>query len=418
MKKSICACALGLCLLGGGVALAATEGVVQAAPAVDMQAAEAEVSYVPDSSYDTDNFEPTWSESEVYVESPKDKHVFYDVSQSPCLTTGERTRARKLLAAYEAGEASGDGASVLNRMEDVVLGVYPLNPQDYDGEAVYVLLPGTCLTDEQMLALIDAYHQLGLTFDPDALSYRNCARGGGVETGRFLTEEERTRREAIRDLIRRGTLTDIPAKGNVGMEMKLDLRYYSGLEHFSLRPYRAMTDEELAAALVAVGVRDESGTVDFDGMEAKARRALHDELGCPLSMETEWINVNGASFRYTNEQGVPMYAEVIFDVGTGALTHASAMDVPPVQSEAERSPEVTDAVCVEAAQRYAREKLGQDGLTFEAGGVTYTNWGQCVETFAVRPDGMRLTLFIGAEDGQVHGADIKPNEEVEPPCNA
>jgi len=418
MKKSICACALGLCLLGGGVALAATEGVVREASPVNMQVAQAEVSYVPDSGYDMDRFDPTWSESEVYVESPRDKDTFYDVSQSPRLTPGERARARKLLAAYEAGEASGDGASVLNRMEDVVLGVYPLNPQDYDGETVYVLLPGTCLTDEQLLALIDAYHRLGLTFDPDGLSYRNCARGGGVETGRFLTEEERARREVIRDLIRRGTLTDIPDAEIVSMEMTLDWRYYSGLEHFSLRPYRAMTDEELAAELIAVGVRDESGTVDFDGMEAKARRALADELGCPLSMETEWINVNGASFRYTSEQGVPVYAEVIFDVGTGNITHANAMDVPPMQSDAERSPEITDAVCVETARRYAREKLGQDGLTFEAGKVTTTNWGQCVETSAIRPDGMCLSLYIGAEDGQVHGVAIDSSEEVEAPCNA
>lgn len=418
MKKSICACVLGLCLLGGGVALAATEGVVREAPPVNMQVAQAEVSYVPDSGYDMDRFDPTWSESEVYVESPRDKDTFYDVSQSPCLTPGERARARKLLAAYEAGEASGDGASVLNRMEDVVLGVYPLNPQDYDGEAIYVLLPGTCLTDEQLLALIDAYHRLGLTFDPDGLSYRNCARGGGVETGRFLTEEERARREVIRDLIRRGTLTDIPDAEIVSMEMTLDWRYYSGLEHFSLRPYRALTDEELATELIAVGVRDESGTVDFDGMEAKARKALADELGCPLSMETEWINVNGASFRYTSEQGVPVYAEVIFDVGTGKITHANAMDVPPMQSDAERSPEIMDAVCVETARRYALEKLGQDGLTFEAGEVTTTNWGQCVETSAIRPDGMRLWLYIGAEDGQVHGVAIDSSEEVEAPCNA
>ena len=41
-----------------------------------------------------------------------------------------------------------------------------------------------------LLAVIDAWHQAGKRFDPSALNCRNCMRGGGIESSRFLTEEE------------------------------------------------------------------------------------------------------------------------------------------------------------------------------------------------------------------------------------
>lgn len=74
---------------------------------------------------------------------------------------GERKRMEKLMAAYAAGERTGDGASVLEAKKRVRVGVYALDPKEYDGERVLLLLPGNCLTDEEMLAILDAYHQLG-----------------------------------------------------------------------------------------------------------------------------------------------------------------------------------------------------------------------------------------------------------------
>lgn len=49
-----------------------------------------------------------------------------------------------------------------------------------------MLLPGGCLSDQELLAIINAFHQLGMILDPVALNYRNCARDGGVEASRFL----------------------------------------------------------------------------------------------------------------------------------------------------------------------------------------------------------------------------------------
>ena len=92
------------------------------------------------------------------------------------LTTGERKRMEKLMAAYAAGERTGDGASVLEAKKNVRVGVYALDPAEYDGERVLLLLPGNCLTDEEMLAILDAYRQLGEPFDPDALNERRKDR--------------------------------------------------------------------------------------------------------------------------------------------------------------------------------------------------------------------------------------------------
>ena len=58
--------------------------------------------------------------------------------------------AAGMMAAYAAGERTGDGASVLEAKKRVRVGVYALDPKEYDGERVLLLLPGNCLTDEEM----------------------------------------------------------------------------------------------------------------------------------------------------------------------------------------------------------------------------------------------------------------------------
>lgn len=121
---------------------------------------------------------------------------------------------------------------------------------------VYTLLPSVCLTDEQLLSIIDAFHQLGQTFDPAGLNYRNCARGGGIETSRFLTASEQERCDIIARQIERGVLTRDRIDFNaVTAERTIDLdaRYYANMDSFSLHPYRVLTDEELAAGLFRAG---------------------------------------------------------------------------------------------------------------------------------------------------------------------
>ena len=138
-----------LCLLLPAAGLAVTEGVVEEAAQVEIGVLEEkEVSYTLDPSYYMYDYgyEPEWGASETYVEPKFDGDCFGPSAQWPGLTSGEIVRAKKLLAMYENGEATGDGARVLNAQKDVVLGVYSLNPQEYDGEKVFVILPNTSIS--------------------------------------------------------------------------------------------------------------------------------------------------------------------------------------------------------------------------------------------------------------------------------
>ena len=163
-----------LCLPMG--ALAVREGVIEDAPMVE---ARRKTSYLPMHRVVVE--ETGWMLEEAYTEVDTTQMMHDEIRASltsNCrLTMGERKRMEKLMAAYAAGERTGDGASVLEAKQNVRVGVYALDPAEYDGERVLLLLPGNCLTDEEMLAILDAYHQLGEVFDPDALNERNCVRG-------------------------------------------------------------------------------------------------------------------------------------------------------------------------------------------------------------------------------------------------
>ena len=373
-----------LCLFVPAAALAVTEGVVEDAAPVDVSVtvAEAEASYMPDPSYYAwDNGYVAWGANETYVESEFDGENYYPCVQVPCLTSGEKIRAKKLLDAYQKGEAKGDGSAVLDATENVVLGVYPLNPEDYDGEKVFVILPNTSITDELMLAMIDAYAQLGLTFDPEGLSYRNCMRGGGIECSRFFTDEESTRYSMLYDLIRYGRLTGVEAKGI--LSVSLDARYFNGLDGFSFRPYRRMTDEELAGHLVALGVRDESGELDFGGLEKTSRESLSRAFDCPLSMELDMITSdssylprtfddNGdavyaregrdaiyAGYVYHKEgfEQVLVYMQMDAEKGLPVIMSLTEIPVGWIQSEVPRDPAVPDEAYFAVAQAYAEEHM-------------------------------------------------------------
>lgn len=195
------------------------------------------------------------------------------------MTEGESKRAAALLASYVPG--SYKGKSILNKADEVIVGVYGLNPADYDGEKAYVILPGTCLTDDQLLAIIAAYDELSLTFDPYGLNYRNCMRGGCIEATRFFTDEERERYTRLAASIKRGTLK-IPALSFAdSVDKELVSTYFNGMHEFTLRPYRRMTDEELVWALVCQGVKAENDGIDYDAMESKARELLSPSSTAP-----------------------------------------------------------------------------------------------------------------------------------------
>ena len=127
-----------LCLPMG--ALAVREGVIEDAPMVE---ARRKTSYLPMHRVVVE--ETGWMLEEAYTEVDTTQMMHDDIRAhltSNCrLTTGERKRMEKLMAAYAAGERTGDGASVLEAKKNVRVGVYALDPADATGSGT-VLLPG------------------------------------------------------------------------------------------------------------------------------------------------------------------------------------------------------------------------------------------------------------------------------------
>lgn len=220
--------------------------------------------------------------------------------QRPALTETEQARAAQLLKDYQNGKRPAQ--SVLSLTENVQVGVYGLRPEDYEGERAYVLLPCRELTDDELLAIIDAYAQLGLTLDPAGFSYRNCMRGGGIETTRVLTEEESDRLTLLHDLYNRQGMrpekpyTPLPEDDGLG-NILLDEESFSGLPDFRFVPYRRQTDEELMRCVSAQYVHEDTpaSPTELSAYENQTRRELMRVLGAPLALERQAEGIFAAS---------------------------------------------------------------------------------------------------------------------------
>ena len=137
--------------------------------------------------------------------------------------------------------------------------------------------------------MVDAYGQLGFTLDPDALSWRNCMRGGGIEVGiRSFRGDENERRSELTGLHTRAGLrpetpfTDLVSDDGVG-RVTLDEEDFNGLNEFRFRPARRLADEELLQ-LIALDQGDMTATPEeLTGYEVQLRQELHLLLGMPLS---------------------------------------------------------------------------------------------------------------------------------------
>ena len=118
--------ALACCLLLPAAALAVTEGVVEAAPSVEMESVvggqAAMVSYLPDESYYAGygDWYPAWENAQEWVESRFDGECYHDVEQRPRMTAGEAARAMKLLEDYGILELVRTGVVALERGDDVM----------------------------------------------------------------------------------------------------------------------------------------------------------------------------------------------------------------------------------------------------------------------------------------------------------
>lgn len=421
---------------------AVTEDVVEEAPAVSISSVQPVVSYLPDASYYSDygEWQPSWEYDETCVPSkatPEDG-VYYDVEQRPRLTSGEKVRAVRLARQLAAGEISYEGESVLNLCENAVVSVLSLDPSSYDGEQLFFLLPGPCMSDDQLLAVIDACAKTGVAFDPDMFNERNCMRGGGIETTRSFTGEERERYTLLHALIRTGKF-DYPddlAESPV-INVTLDARYYSGLEDFSVKPYRSMTDREMLALLQSIGVRNESGDTNFDAVERNARELLCGRFGCPLSMQLEYVFTKGAyvpmlidadgntgyseesramygaSFLYQEGDGTSWAAMACYDRETGEVLQAVVTLTyrPQYATDGFSSATSIEALLQEAGQRFGME----DAKWTLSDHVIYVNGTECISATAPYQDGLYLTVRIGAHQiEQVLLERMTPVDELPP----
>ena len=82
-----------------------------------------------------------------------------------------------------------------------------------------------------------------------------------------------------------------------------------------------------------------------------------------------------------------------------------------MRAEKERSDRVVDAsvtqdMALAAAAQYARDVLGLVGLTWCFDGDDSNGWGICYHLAARLESGEWLSLFVGRDDGLVHGAQI------------
>jgi hypothetical protein len=231
--------------------------------------------------------------------------------QAPRMTAEENARAKELLTKYQAGERPTQG--VLNKMDNVTVGVYTLNPEDYEGETLYVLLPVDPLTDEDILEVIDAFSQCGQIFDPDALSYKNCMRGGGIESSRFIQEEERDRISVLRNLyIRQGLTSEAvytPLVTDDGLgEATLNTDAYCGLDTFQFYPARSMTDDELLRYVIYSEKGDPTQYGHYAAYEKQLRLELTRLVGAPMAITRQDENMGVMSDYNVNYDDEKVYS--------------------------------------------------------------------------------------------------------------
>lgn len=202
------------------------------------------------------------------------------------LNEAEQRRLAKAQERWDNGERPE--TSVLNLTENVVVGVYGLPAHQYQGESAFLLLPNLELTEEQCLQIVDAYEQLGLAFDAENVSWRNCMRGGSIECTRSWAGDESERFASLTDLYKRGGLrpetafTVLPGDDGMG-EISLNEEAYSGLDSFRLWPARRLTDQEILQIVAEHQGEEPVSSADYAVLESQLRAQLHTMVGMDLS---------------------------------------------------------------------------------------------------------------------------------------
>ena len=331
----------------------------------------------------------------------------------PALTASERERLPEIQRRWESGERPE--SSILNLTERVHVSVIQLPPEQYEGEPCFLLLPNRDLTDEELLQVVDAYGQLGLTLDPNTLSWHNCMRGGGIEVGiRSFRDDERERRSELTGLYTRAELrpetpfTALVMDDGVG-RVTLDEEDFNGLDEFRFRPARRLTDEELLQ-LIALDQGDIGATPEeLSGYETQLRQELHLLLGMPLSARRGANESTGSSTEYgdiranydttfTEVGGTGRMWRGVLDMATGRLIEGSVTLISPsnaIPSDIRMDPwdEKWASIAVEAVTAHS---------TFEESGITeIRNWS---ETNLNELQGVEVRVVMA--DGGVYRVEI------------
>lgn len=267
-------------------AMAVTENVLETAPEIDTtevmpeenQEEEDEEEYTYSQENDSHFYLPYEQYMPERGTTPEEDQYYY-----PRLSDGELARYKELLTMLEDGKITLDGipsyANCMEMNEEHLVRVYTLNPDDFDGETFYVILPwGTKMNDKQLLSLIASFRELGISFDPDSLNERNCSRRAYSGKNRYLSDEEESRSNALRYMIVRGMLTKEDVAPESACVYTEKIPSYTS---FCLYPYRSLSDNELAAFLFA----DYSAwNTDPDLIERATLNAVRSVLRLPLSL--------------------------------------------------------------------------------------------------------------------------------------
>ncbi len=391
-------------------ALAVEENVVEALPTSLPNGPV--ISKISDNVYTPESISALYGD--VYTHSVQDNDT-----QFPHFVKDELDRFPTVQANWDRGERPKE--SILNLTENVVLGVYQLKPEDYDGETAFLLIPVTVLSDYQILQIIDAYNQLGIKFDPSMLSFRNCARGGGIEITRLYSDEEHTRRGLLVELIKRqglkseNPLTPLPNDDGIGT-IKLNPDSFNGLESFSFVPFRRLTDDELLSKL-ELGKTEAYNPEELNSLENISRKEFARLLGMPLATSLEyedkgiagkmniWLDfvevyspqfktpkVNNAHTNYTGH----------VDVKTGKVLYGSLYHFDANLKMSDLTGDPYDAKWQQIAKDYV-EGLRNDGVkvkTVEPRGETL-----------LQDDGNGVTIWLTCEDNSFYEARISYQTE-------
>ena len=362
-------------------------------------------------------------------EAARPLEMDFNNTVSPWLTDRELARIRVLMAAVEAGEMTYTGPSIVNiPYADSGAAVYPLNPEDYNGQTFYVFLPDSeQLSDDQLLALIFAFKELGISFDPDSLSSMNCCRHCNVLENRYLSEEETARMNDIREKILSGEITvaDSAASTPVMIVSKTTLRTWgTDTKQFRFYPYRKLTDDEITAFLFA---EIRTGSVDPESLRTSALLSATDSLHLSSSFRLNDSQVAAMDFygknvtQYTNEflpdnvqystdSPVPLSLTVKHMQESGKLPELSGIRLEYAYTSLNAKVQSYDAGDSLKTWIAAAEQWAKDTLRIPVGNTRWT----FVEAGDNRGPGERVQLRLLLEDWDIrlwiYQSSLQPDE--------